>query len=134
MTDQTAVEQHLAQPDGQEHPTEPSTMKWNIPYSVEHLRGRLTAIREGLVEKRRSAPSEHLAGTAALLVGFAALAIVTLFLAGFMRERTERGLRHLVDRAEQIDVPLFLPVSFARAALELFTDRDISAKPSAKSR
>lgn len=65
----------------------------------------------------------------------AAVAIILgVFGAGFMRTRVERGFRHLfrrlADSAENIDIPLLLPLTLVETLLELLADRRIMVRQS----
>ncbi len=68
-----------------------------------------------------------------LLVAGAAI-IVTVFAAGFMRTRVERGLgrlfRRIADSADEIEVPLLLPLTIAETIREVLAGRRVMAPPS----
>lgn len=78
-------------------------------------------------------PSTTQVAGAGILVAAMAL-IVTVFVAGFMRTRVERGVRHtyrrLADIADDIDVPLLLPLTIVETIREVLAGRRVMAPPS----
>lgn len=94
--------------------------------------GRMPASQDEHV-KERPAPvsNDHLARSAAIDVGVAAVVAATLFVAGLMRSRIERVVRRLIENAEDIDVPLSLPIAVVETVREVLADRRIVAESSA---
>ena len=64
----------------------------------------------------------------------ALLVVITLFVAGFMRIRTERAARRMLEKVEDIEVPLLLPVTIAETAWELVAGRRSITELSAEQR
>jgi hypothetical protein len=78
--------------------------------------------------------AEHVARTTTLIAGGAILVAVALFAAGFMRTGIEQAFRRFVERVEEVDVPVLLPVTIAETVRELRTDMRIMSEMRADQR
>lgn len=85
-------------------------------------------------QKRSPSTANQFARTTARDGGMALLVVITLFVAGFMRIRTERAARRMLERVEDIEVPLLLPVTLAETAWELVAGRRSITELSAEQR
>lgn len=121
---QTSIQQRTsAQPAVQEgaisvQGTTPATAR---PPEVANRPESMQAEQAGRAVTSPSRPTEKNATTVAIAV--AALAVVALFAAGLMRSPIERTLRRLAETAEDIRVPLFIPVTLVETVRELVADR-----------
>lgn len=84
--------------------------------------------------KRSPSTANHFARTTARDGGMALLVVIALFVAGVMRIRTERAARRMLEKVEDIEVPLLLPVTIAETAWELVAGRRSITELSAEQR
>ncbi len=114
MTTQTSVQQRAA----------PSVGQVDLPASHGAPQGE----RDG----QENINTAKVASISLLVAG--AAIIVTVFAAGFMRTRVERGLGRLfsriADSAAEIEVPLVLPLTIAETIREVLAGRRVMEPPS----
>jgi hypothetical protein len=85
-------------------------------------------------ETQLAGNAEHVARTTTLIAGGAILVAVALFAAGFMRTGIEQALRRFVERVEEVEVPVLLPLTIAETVRELRTDMRIMSETRADQR
>lgn len=132
MTAQTSIQQRATQSDAPVDLQAPHSAAQGTsqPQSVSVSHGSGEAQGEG--NGTGNVNTAKVAGVSLLVAG--AAIIVAVFAAGFMRTRVERGLgrlfRRIAESAEEIEVPLLLPLTIAEMIREVLTDRRVMAPPS----
>ncbi len=132
MTAQTSIQQRATQSgsrvDLRASPSAAQDTSQPQPVNVSQASGEAQGERDGT----GNVNTAKVAGVSLLVAG--AAIIVAVFAAGFMRTRVERGFRRLfrriADSAEEIEVPLLLPLTIAEVIREVLTDRRVMTPPS----
>lgn len=114
MAAQTVIEQPTAVPRDQEDRLASGATAQNVVQPPPE-------VRETAQAPRAAQPRN---GAATGVVGAIVLASVAVFAAGFLWERLAPAMRRLLLRAEEIRVPVALPLTIVEIARELYAERD----------
>lgn len=126
MAIQTAIEQTVAQATPHATPVEEtlSTQSASLNQNQPQQGGRLTALlATGETEAAHiTRAAATVPSSTIVFVATATLAAAALFGSGLLRSRVKPALRRLAVNAEDIRVPILLPVTLAEVAWELIAD------------
>jgi hypothetical protein len=136
MAVQESVEQRAARTHAQKDPLASQSATLNM---TQQQQEGSVAIRKSEVPGKQgkmqlAANAEHVARATTLITGGAILVAVALFAAGFMRTGIEQALRRFVDRFEEVEMPVLLPLTIAETVRELRTDMRIMSETRADQR
>lgn len=116
MTAQKVIEQPTAVPRDQEDLLASGATAQNVVQPPPEM-------RETAQTPRAAQPRN---GAATGVVGAIVLASVAVFAAGFLWERLAPAMRRLLLRAEEIRVPVALPLTIVEIAREVYAERGSS--------
>jgi hypothetical protein len=136
MAVQESAEQRAARTHAQKdlQASQSATQNMSQPQQEGSVAIRTSGVPGKQVETQLVGSVEHVARTTTLIAGGAILVAVALFAAGFMRTGIEQALRRFVERVEEVDVPVLLPVTIAETVRELRTDMRIMSEMRADQR
>jgi hypothetical protein len=136
MAVKESVEQRAARTHAQKDPLASQSATLNMAESQQE--GNVATRKSGMPGKlgktQLAGNAEHVARTTTLIAGGAILVAVALFAAGFMRTGIEQALRRFVERVEEVEVPVVLPLTIAETVRELRSDMRIMSETRADQR